>query len=217
MNLKKRFFWLTLWGLTFGMLEAAVVIYLRRLYYPDGYFFPPLPFGDGLAGVEIIRELALLLMMWSLAELSYRSFAGKFATFMFLFGVWDIFYYIFLKLFLGWPESLNTWDILFLLPSVWVGPVWAPILVSVVLIFAGTIIIYLNEKELVLKPPKTFWLAQGFSGGLIILSFLIPGSSIKQGQTPESYPWLLLIGGLCLGLVFFGRFLKQANRTNSLP
>ena len=69
------------------------------------------------------------------------AIAGNFrqwlAGFMISFGVWDIFYYVFLRLLIGWPESLMTWDLLFLLPVPWVGPVIAPVLVSLSMIVAG--------------------------------------------------------------------------------
>lgn len=211
-DLKKQLLWLTIWSIAFGMIEAAVVIYLREIFYPDGFHLPYLPLGDGLVGVELIREIAALLIMWSLAELVYKSFTGKFAVFMFIFGVWDIFYYVFLKIFLGWPESLATWDILFLLPTVWAGPVWAPILVSCALILSAVYVIYLHEQGLVLKPPPLFWIMEVVAAALIIISFILPGHTISQGHSPESYPWILLIFGLVLGLGVFLQFIGWATK-----
>ncbi|MBK6833902.1 MAG: hypothetical protein IPG89_06345 [Bacteroidetes bacterium] len=50
----------------------------------------------------------------------------RFAYFIIAFAIWDIFYYVFLYVLLQWPESLFTWDILFLVPVPWTGPVIAP-------------------------------------------------------------------------------------------
>ncbi len=211
-DLKKRLLWLTIWGIAFGMIEAAVVIYLREIFYPDGFRLPYLPLGDGLVRVELIREIATLLIMWSLAELVYKSFAGKFAVFIFLFGVWDVFYYVFLKIFLGWPESLATWDILFLLPFVWAGPVWAPILVSCVFIPSAVYVIYLHEQGLVLKPPSLFWIMEAVAAAQIITSFAVPGHTISQGYSPGSYPWILLLSGLVLGLGVFLQFINRETK-----
>ena len=37
----KKTFWLLTWfAVSMAYLEAAVVIYLRELYYPDGFHFP---------------------------------------------------------------------------------------------------------------------------------------------------------------------------------
>jgi len=106
-RLKSQFFWLTVWGICFGLLEAAFVFYLRRIYYPDGFQFPALLMLDPVMKVELAREAVTVIMLWAAAELTRKTRAGKIAVFMFLFGVWDIFYYIFLKIMAGWPESLG--------------------------------------------------------------------------------------------------------------
>ena len=149
--MKKQLLWLGLWGISFGMIEAAVVIYLRKIYYPAEFHFPPVPFGDCLFKVELAREAATLLILWAAAELSTKKLLTKFAVFMLLFGLWDIFYYVFLKTFLNWPESFLTWDILFMIPWVWAGPVLAPILVSLGLISAGIMILHSKEKNVCLN------------------------------------------------------------------
>lgn len=201
--MKKRLFWLSAWGIAFGMIEAAVVIYLREIYYPAEFHFPPLPFGDSLYRVELAREAATLLILWAAAELSAGKFLTKFAVFMILFGLWDIFYYVFLKIFLDWPESLLTWDILFLIPWVWAGPVLAPVLVSFGLIWAGIIILKSKEKNTLLKLPWKFWAAEVLCGALILTSFLIPGKELMNDIMPSSFPWGLFWLGFFGGLGYF--------------
>ena len=39
----------------------------------------------------------------------------------------------------GWPTSLFDWDILFLLPLPWWGPVLAPVCIAVLMIVWGTL------------------------------------------------------------------------------
>ena len=56
------------------------------------------------------------------------------------FGVWDIFYYVFLKIIYDWPKSLFDWDILFLLPLPWWGPVLAPVCIAALMIVWGTLV-----------------------------------------------------------------------------
>ncbi len=109
-----------------GFLEAIVVVYVRELYYPDGFNFPLKPMPGWLIAVELVRELCTLLMLGG-CGLDFRQeyLFQRLAVFLFIFGVWDIFYYIGLKIFLNWPESLFTWDILFLIPITWIGPVLA--------------------------------------------------------------------------------------------
>lgn len=131
---------LLLFGLSMAFFESAVVVYLREISYSKGFSFPMNPIPDTIAMTEIIRELASLIMILAVAYLAGKSFLQRFANFLFIFALWDIFYYVFLKLLLGWPVSLMTWDILFLIPVVWSGPVIAPILISfLMLLLAGII------------------------------------------------------------------------------
>src|SRR5689334_23913292 len=72
----------------------------------------------------------------TLAGRTWRRRAGYAAI---AFGVWDIFYYVFLRLISGWPRALLDWDILFLLPLPWWGPVLAPVSIALVMILWGTL------------------------------------------------------------------------------
>ena len=103
MDLKRGLFWLLLWGVSFGYIESAVVVYLREIYYPNGFSFPLVPIDENILKTETLREAATLLLLWSTAVLSYSRLQSRIAAFFILFGVWDIFYYIFLKILLDWP------------------------------------------------------------------------------------------------------------------
>lgn len=131
---KTNFRALIIFSIAMGFLEAIVVVYVRELYYPDGFEFPLKMLPPWMVGVEFIREICTLLMLGSVAWISGKSFLQRFSVFLFSFGIWDILYYIGLKMILGWPDSLLTWDILFLIPITWIGPVLAPLICSVVMI-----------------------------------------------------------------------------------
>ncbi len=104
----QRIVGLTIWGIAFGYMEAAVVVYLRALYYPEGFAFPLKTMPQSVLLTEIGRETATLIIMAATAMLASRRRQQRVAAFFFLFGIWDIFYYLFLKLLLDWPSSLDT-------------------------------------------------------------------------------------------------------------
>ena len=124
----KTIIWVTIFAIAMGFFESAIVIYLRQIVYPDGFSFPLQPIPESLATTEILREAFSLLMLLSVGILTGESTITRFAYFIFSFALWDIFYYIFLKLLINWPESLFTMDILFLLPVTWIGPVITPVI-----------------------------------------------------------------------------------------
>jgi hypothetical protein len=88
------------------------------------------------------------------------------AAFAIAFGVWDIVFYACLKLLLGWPASLFTWDILFLIPVPWVGPVIAPVLVSLTMIAAGILVSMAGSGQRTLEnwPLEHCWCPAGSTG-----------------------------------------------------
>ncbi|TSA24570.1 MAG: hypothetical protein D4R67_11600 [Bacteroidetes bacterium] len=124
-----------------GFLESAVVVYLRTIYYPEGFAFPLKIIEGPIAITEILREAATLIMLITVTMLAARRWLIRFAWFIYLFAIWDIFYYVFLWALLGWPESLLTWDILFLIPTTWVGPVLAPVINSLTMIVLAAVMI----------------------------------------------------------------------------
>ncbi len=145
-----------IFAIAMGYLEAAVVVYLRELYYPEGFYirekvkFPFIKFGlvDELKPfprkiilTEIGREAATIIMLVAFSFIVGNSKISYFAYFMLLFGVWDIFYYVFLKIIIDWPETFSTTDVFFLIPVPWIGPVWLPILLSGILIAVSLIIL----------------------------------------------------------------------------
>ncbi|HNY09113.1 MAG TPA: hypothetical protein PKO42_04430, partial [Tenuifilaceae bacterium] len=141
MRFRSKLIWVTLFAIAMGLLESAVVIYMRELLYPGGFSFPLSPIPERLAVTELLRELATLVMLVGVGVVAGRNFPERFAWFIFSFGVWDIFYYVFLKLLIGWPTSMLTWDLLFLIPVTWTGPVVAPVAISLMMITLALVIL----------------------------------------------------------------------------
>ena len=170
--MRRTIIWLTLFAIAMGFLETAVVIYLRRMFYPGGFGFPLVQVDTQVALVEFCREAATIIMLIGIGALAGKNPSQRFAFFIYAFAVWDIFYYVFLKVFLGWPESLFTWDILFLIPVPWVGPVIAPVLISSTMILLAALIIYFDEEtgDAKFKFIERIFLV--FGGLIAIISFV---------------------------------------------
>ena len=143
---------LTVFSVAMGFMESAVVIYLRALYYPHGFDFPLLPVTPQISYVEFLREAATIIMLLIIGILAGRNLAEKFSFFLFCFAVWDIVYYVFLYVFLQWPPSLFTWDALFFIPVLWVGPVIAPCIVSLTMIFLTLSVVYFHRHDRMWSP-----------------------------------------------------------------
>lgn len=159
----KTIFWITVFAVSMGYFESAIVIYLRQVVYPGGFTFPLKPIAQNLAITEIIREVFSLLMLLSVSILAGKSAIRSFAYFLFSFAVWDIFYYLFLKLLIDWPESLMTMDILFLLPVTWIGPVITPLILTVLMIIFALLMLYFSscDEQVTLKPHELLILILG--------------------------------------------------------
>lgn len=207
--MRARYTWLAVYAVAMACLEAVVVVYLRELYYPRGFTFPLVVLPARIALVEIGREAATVVMILAVARLGVRGFWPAFNGFMFVFGVWDIFYYAWLKVFLGWPESLLDWDVLFLIPVPWIGPVLAPVLVSLSLIAAALAVELALERGLRPRLSQGEW-AGLIAGGLAIIgSFILEWRELAGGGVPRGYPWWLFAAGEGAGLAIFLRRMRK--------
>lgn len=173
MNLKRLFLWLTLFSIAMGYLESAVVVYLRAIYYPSGFDFPLVNMHTSIALTELGREAATIIMLAGIGIIAGKNPTQRFAWFLYSFAIWDIFYYVFLKLILNWPESLFTWDILFLIPLPWIGPVICPVIISLSMILLAGILIYYNEKDPSLKINAREWTVFITGSIVVIVSFVM--------------------------------------------
>lgn len=195
-----------LFALAMGMLEAIVVVYLRRIYYPEGFGFPLAPLEPEMLSAEIVREAMTLVMLATCAFLAGRNAWGRLMAFLVLFGTWDIAYYAGLKLILDWPPHLLTPDILFLIPKVWVGPVLAPLLVASIWVAAGWLLHRARPGDLGLGPLQVTGLAAGCAA--MLACFLVHVGTPEQ----PGFLWGLFLAGYGLGAAVLLRCAFRARR-----
>jgi hypothetical protein len=220
---------LALFAVAFGYVESAVVVYLRVVYDPlRASLHPEQPAGSLLPlitldelraadpghvrrlGIELGRELATLVMLATVGLLARRWRGEWIAMFLIAFGVWDIAYYAGLKAMIGFPASLLTWDILFLIPVPWLGPVLAPILVSLTMIAAGVMVLAAVARGRPLQPTVRHWCVVLAGAGIIVASFTKDFGQVMAGEMPEHFSWPLFGAGLGLALLAFVHALRRA-------
>ncbi len=169
--INNRLLWLTLFSISMGLLESAIVIYLREHYYPEGFAFPLKIVSRTIALTEFFREVATLIMLIAVGYLTGKNFIQRFSFFIYSFAIWDISYYVFLFVIIGWPSSYFTWDVLFLLPTMWTGPVIAPIITSLNMILLALLILFFNNKNENSKFLKKDWIMLTLGSLIVITSF----------------------------------------------
>lgn len=192
-----------LYALAMAYVEAAVVVDLNTaLGQRVGELFPLAPAltAGSLSVIEAGRELATLVMLGAVGILAGRAPVERLAWAAVAFGAWDIGYYGWLHLFTGWPTTLETWDVLFLIPVPWIGPVWAPLLVSVALIGFG-LAVARRLRGGGTVGLSAWHVAAGLAGGLlVIVSFTLDSSRIVRGAVPESYAWPVFLAGMVVAV-----------------
>lgn len=171
-TLTKKLLWVVLFAVAMAFLENAVVVYLRLLYYPQGFAFPLKSIPPFVARVEVLREAATVVMLLACGILAGNSRLQRFAFFVLAFAVWDFFYYVFLYLCLGWPQSLFTWDILFLIPLPWVGPVWAPCLLCLLMAAGSLYIVVRTQTNTAFRVTALQWVLMIGGATVCCVSFM---------------------------------------------
>jgi hypothetical protein len=178
-----------IFSIAMAALESAVVVYLRALYYPEGFTVVFKLINEKIVLIEITREVATLIMIWSVAYLTSKTRYERLPYFLLCFAVWDIFYYIWLKVFIDWPSSFFEWDILFLIPFTWLGPVLSPVICSLTMIVLSFVLLHpANEIKITATSKALLTL-----GSLLILyTFLFDyGKLIIQNELLADYANLL--------------------------
>jgi hypothetical protein len=199
-----------LFGLCMAYFEAAVVVYLRELIYPEGFSLPLRIIPGDILRVEIAREAASLLMIMSVAALAGRRFWERFGYFLIIFGVWDIFYYVWLWVTIDWPSSLVEWDILFLIPRPWLAPVIAPMLIALLMVLFGLVITRLYARGKTFQPTVVLVTLTILGTGDILYSFMHDTNAVYNFQMPQPYLyWLLTVGLVCYLLGFLHAWLRS--------
>jgi len=177
---RERARWMLVVTFAAGMawVEAACVYYLRVMvdrvepYQPD-----PLPIRGILGEVELVREGATLVMLAMTGLLAGRTWRARLGYAAIAFGFWDILYYVFLRIISGWPASPFDWDILFLLPLPWWGPVLAPVSIASLMILWGTLITQWPDRERATRFARTSWVLSG--AGIVLAMEVFMADSIR--------------------------------------
>jgi len=220
--------WVVIFAIAFAWVESAVVVYLRRIYF-DGVFSFPLTINyengkhvfDPLVRIELGREIATIIILIAVGCIAGRKKFHQFCYFMIAFGIWDIFYYIWLYIMVGWPESLMTWDLLFYVPLPWVGPVITPVLIAIAMVVAGSLIIYLDEKGYEILWRWYDMVIELICAAIMIVAFCwdwknilqVPGDLIYTG-TPNPFAWWLYLPAYLFSIIYFVVRLKMETKYN---
>ena len=215
--------WAVVFAIAFAWVESAVVVYLRKIFFNGTFRFPLLvKWEDGkhvidpLIRIEFYREIATVIMLTAVSCVAGKNRLQKFCFFIIAFGIWDIFYYVWLYVMIRWPESLMTWDLLFYVPLPWVGPVIAPLAISLAMAAGGSLMIYYDEKGYDIR-LKWYDLPVELACGLLMgIAFCwdwkniiqIP-SDIKRTGIPNPFAWWLFLPAYLFSVVYFVAMIRR--------
>ena len=215
---RARYGSLVVLALVFGWIEASVVVYLREISLGEGALhattylqnlqitLASLP--GRLVALEMAREACTLVLLAAVGWLAGRRPADRMGAFVAAFGIWDLTYYAVLRLVSGWPESISTWDILFLIPSPWVAPVWAPVTVATLFVLAGSYLFWTADRR-----RRYRWTDIGVllaSACLTLAAFLVGSTAVTDHRVPEHFPIWLFWSGVALGAAWFAGVERRA-------
>ena len=200
-----RFRWavVVLFAIGMAWVESACVYYLRVLVdRVQPYQHNPLPIAGALGGIELIREASTLVMLLAVGALAGRTLRERLGYLAIAFGMWDVFYYVFLRMMDVWPASIFDWDILFLLPLPWWGPVIAPVGIAVLMIIGGTIETQAAAPATIATRGLWRWSAVGIALGLYVFMEdalrAIAAGVDPATILPQAFNWPLYLLALAL-------------------
>jgi hypothetical protein len=214
MSSKKRWLYVVLFAAAMAWVESAAVVYLRTVVDRlEPYQVNPLPLAPRLGEAEIVRELATLIMLFAAGWLAGHTKRTRLGYSLIAFGVWDIFYYVFLKIIVGWPQSIFDWDILFLLPLPWWGPVIAPVIIAAMMIIFGTLATQFDPP---VWPSHRAWIFNWSGVALALLVFMSDAIRAVDGGIeairtvlPVWFNWPVFIIALALMAAPIIEMIKQ--------
>jgi hypothetical protein len=194
-----RYFTVVLFAAAMAWFESAAVFYLRTCVGRiEPYQSEPLPLAGVLGPVELVRELATMVMLLTVGMLAGRTWRARWGYAVVAFGVWDILYYAFLRVMCGWPHSLLDWDVLFLLPLPWWGPVLAPVLIALLMIGWGTLASQCEFQSTPRLATLTTWFSASMGVLLALYAFMADsihvadqGAAAIRKVLPTAFNWPL--------------------------
>ena len=159
---------------------------------------------------EIGREVATIVLILTTCWLAGRNRRQRFAFFLTIFAVWDIFYYVWLKVLIGWPATIMDWDVLFLIPVVWASPVLYPVLISLTLLVFAIIVLHRCSCGRPLKVRLLDWLGFLLAGLVVVVSFCIAGLHTSEPDFESHFYWPLFAVGHISAVALFIKCLLKA-------
>ncbi|HEX4346809.1 MAG TPA: hypothetical protein VHZ73_04515 [Vicinamibacterales bacterium] len=203
-------------AIAMGWVEAASVFYIRALVdRVEPYQVNPLPMSVALGHVELWREASTLVMIAAVGLLAGRTWRRRAGYAALAFGMWDISYYVFLHVMSGWPRALFDWDILFLLPLPWWGPVLAPVSIALLMIVWGTLASQSDDA----RSERWVWAACSLGAVVALAVFTIDAwRALPDGRDavlrvlPTRFNWPLFLLALLLMALPAARQLLRAAR-----
>lgn len=200
-SIKTRLISVSLFAVAMGLLEAICVVYIRKIFFPPDGNITNAPILGFNFTLEAIRETMTIIMLTTTSILAAFNWRTRLAMFFLAFGIWDIFYYIGLKIFLDWPATIMDWDTLFLIPVAWYSPIIIPVLISTYFI-SGSIFIIIHEGNgTKLKFSFSVVLLQLLGFAVWFYSFVKNSAVISEnGYSNVEYSWALFFLGLIFGI-----------------
>ncbi len=202
-SLGSRFLAVGLFAIAFACVEASVVVYLRGYFGIEDLVRDVPPLDRYIAGVELSREAATLFMLLFVGWAVGRSWQSRLGYAFFAFGLWDVFYYVWLRVFLDWPRSLLDTDILFLIPLPWWGPVLSPVLIALVCIVGGAFAVVADARGRKIRPRAIEWVSTFVGMGIVLYTFMadaiaaLPATAEELNDLrPTAFPWTIYLAGL---------------------
>lgn len=201
-NVAAKLTFVALFAIAMANVEAAVVAYLREIYgIEDVVRDMPREF-DRLAAIELSREAATLVMLLSVGMVAGRRLQDRVGYFVFAFGAWDIAYYGWLLVFESWPNSLLEWDILFLIPLPWWGPVIAPMMIAAMMCVGGAAAALQVESGIEWRMNRTNVAIAAVGIAIVLYTFMadaiaaLPdGREAVEQVRPSDFQWGLFLLG----------------------
>lgn len=205
-----------IFAVAMAYLESAVVVYLRSLYGITEITHSLSVFDPQISAIEVGREFATLVMLFAIGWIAGRGFQSRVGFFIYTFGIWDIFYYLWLKVFLNWPATILDRDLLFLIPLPWWGPVLAPLILAVLMILSGAGAVMREAHGKNLRVGVLDWIV--FFGGVLIVLYsfmadalaILPASFKELSQLqPAAFKWIVFcIGASVMGIQIWRKLFR---------
>jgi hypothetical protein len=199
----RRLAWICVFALAMAFVEAAVVVYLRRILGVVDLVRDVAAYDPAIALTEIGREAATLLMLLAAGFSAGQSLQARVGLTLFAFGLWDVLYYVWLRVLLCWPESLLTEDVLFLIPLPWWGPVLAPVLVALLFTAFGVVLVARDQSGRRVRLGGIEWMALISGMAVVLYTFMVdairalPASAEDLSRLkPGPFLWPLYLAGL---------------------